>query len=221
MLDAYFLQQGRHIYSSFSSFSHKRPQNRFPPRSPTKLSIINLCRNFIHLVGNPPREDRCFWWIMRFLCLCSGWIRWEVNHLCFTPSRHLLVVDSERWWTAGPANQRRASAPCGGGVQSRGAWAGLASRGREPGGGRSRSDSSASRLWCDTDQRSCDSDPLYRRDMEGPWTATQILTGRQHVEPLWPQLQISAFCGHPAVKLRLKGKGAWKLHGRRLKLRSG
>lgn len=155
MLKAYFLQEGRHIYSSFSTVFTQKTTKPIFPQSPTKLSIIYPCPNFIYLVGNPP-------WGPMFLVdneislSLFWWILWEVNHLCFPPSRHLLVVDSERWWTARSANQRPASSRCGAGVQSRSAGAELASLGREPGGGRSRSDSSDSRPWCDTDQRSCD-----------------------------------------------------------------
>lgn len=137
---------------------------------------------------------------MWFLCHCSGLIQWEVNHLCFPPSHHLLVVDDGIvWLTAGVANERNDSYRCGVDDQSwSGEGAGLASMGREPSGGSSsRSDSSGVGSSATLRKRSRGYDDynggkwkLGLLGLKSP--SAEIRTGRKHVKMLWSQLQISA-----------------------------
>lgn len=150
---------------------------------------------------------------MWFLCHRSGWNQCEVNHLCFPPSHHLLVVDGIIWLTASLANQRLSWYLCGVGVQSRSSGAGLAWMGRErSGGSSSRSDSSGSDpgsdppLWATLRKRSCDYDDYNGEEWKPPQLtlkspSAEIRTGRKHAKPFGSQLQILAFCGCPAVNL--------------------
>lgn len=160
---------------------------------------------------------------MWFLCHCSGWIQWEVNHLCFPPSHHPLVVDSIVWLTASLANECHESCLCGIGVQSRGGGRGSCRWGRNP------AEAAAADLTAvESDplllstlrKRSCDYDDYNGeewkvRQLRLKSPTAEIRTGLKHVRSFWSQLQISAFCGCSAVKLResLSSRTDWKTRG--------
>lgn len=158
----------------------------------------------------------CFTEVMWFLCRCSGWIQREVNHLCFPPSHHLLVVDAIVWLTAILANERLDWCLCGVAVQSR-------SRGRGwCGWGGNRAEAAAADLtavW--SSALSCDYDDSNGQewtlksplDVNMPSRSDPSCRYRRFVDA--PRWSYGSLC---LLGRTGRQEGAWK--GRRLKLSS-
>lgn len=156
---------------------------------------------------------------MWFLCHCYGYIQWEVNHLCI-PSvccwRHRLIDGwLSQWvprlvylWRRCQIAEFGGRGSCQWGGNPAEAAADLTAVESDP------------LLVATLTKRSCDYDDyngekwkLRQLRLKSP--SAEIRTGRKHVKPFWSHLQISAFCGCSAVKLKesLSSRTDWKTRG--------